>query len=154
MEGRLGHDQAVRQAAPADKTSKKRLLLLALMALAGGSAPPASAQVFAEPPIRYGVTSSFYYDGRGDNRDFPTNGVFPGNFAADPIDAAIGGAAGFLEINPRRSPAPYPSQTYVAPVRNPIYCQRHPASRFRSSHHCAASSSANFGILGTPVSRF
>jgi hypothetical protein len=103
---------------------KKRLWLLALAALAAGS--PVSAQSLGERPVRYGVTSSFYYDGRGDNRDFPTNGVFPGNFAADPIDASIGGAAGFLEINPRRSPIPYPSRSYVGPVRNLTYCQRYP----------------------------
>jgi hypothetical protein len=40
--------------------------------------------------LRFGNTSGWYYDGRGDNRDFPTNGVFPGNFAADPANAAIG----------------------------------------------------------------
>ena len=115
MERRLGNDQAMMEKPLARKTPKKRLLLLALTTLAANS--PVSAQTFGAPPIRYGVTSSFYYDGRGDNRDFPTNGVFPGNFAADPIDAGIGGAAGFLESNPRRSAVPYPSQTYVGPVR-------------------------------------
>jgi hypothetical protein len=125
MEGRLGDDQAMREKPLADKAPKKLLLFL-VMAVAAGSPVSASAQIFGERPIRYGVTSSFYYDGRGDNRDFPTNGVFPGNFAADPIDAAIGGAAGFLEINPRRSPAPYPSQTYIGPTRNLTYCQRYP----------------------------
>ena len=102
-------------------------VLLALVALAAGSPVPASAQIFGERPVRYGVTSSFWYDGRADNRDFPSNGVFPGNFAADPISAAIGGAAGFLESNPRRSPVPYPSQTYVGPVRNLTWCQRFPS---------------------------
>jgi hypothetical protein len=89
-----------------------------VIALAVGSLAPARGQIFGEWPVRYGVTSSFWYDGRADNRDFPSNGVFPGNFAADPITAAIGGAAGFLESNPRRSAVPYPSQTYVGPVRN------------------------------------
>jgi hypothetical protein len=108
------------------KRSKNLFLYLALMTVAVGSPVTASAQFFGERPIRYGSTSGFYYDGRGDNRDFPTNGVFPGNFAADPIDAQIGGAAGFLEINPRRSAVPYPSQTYVGPVRNLSFCQRFP----------------------------
>lgn len=108
------------------KTPKRHFWLVALMALAAGMPPSVSAQIFNDRPVRYGVTSSFFYDGRGDNRDFRTNGVFPGNFAADPIDAAIGGAAGFLESNPRRSPAPYPSQTYVAPMRDFAWCQRHP----------------------------
>ena len=124
MERRLGHDQSVTGNRLARELPTNRLLLLALAALAAGS--PASAQIFGEPQVRYGVTSSFHYDGRGDNRDFPTNGVFPGNFAADPIDASTGGAAGFLESNPRRSVVPYPSRTYVGPVRNLGYCQRYP----------------------------
>jgi hypothetical protein len=114
------------------RMSKKTLLFSALMALAVTS--PASAQIFGERPLRYGVTSSFYYDGRGDNRDFPANGVFPGNFAANPIDAAIGGAAGFLESNPRRSPLAYPSRTYVGPVWDRAWCQGYvydPVSRRR-----------------------
>jgi hypothetical protein len=38
---------------------------------------------------------AWYYDGRDDNRDFPTNGFFPGDFAADPAHAAIGAAGLF-----------------------------------------------------------
>ena len=124
MERRLGNDRAMSENRLARAAPKRRRWLLALAVLAAGA--PASAQGLGERPVRYGVTSSFYYDGRSDNRDFPTNGVFPGNFAADPIDASIGGAAGFLESNPRRSPIPYPSQSYVAPARNLTYCQRYP----------------------------
>ncbi|WGS23534.1 MULTISPECIES: BA14K family protein [unclassified Bradyrhizobium] len=60
-------------------------------------------------PIRYGDTSSWYYDNRDDNRDFPTNGFFPGNFAANPIRTSVG-AAGVIGSTPRHSAAPYPSQ--------------------------------------------
>jgi hypothetical protein len=131
MERRLGYDHAMIDNSLVHRVPKVRLLLAAL-ALALTS--PVSAQTFGEHPVRYGVTSSFYYDGRGDNRDFPTNGVFPGNFAANPLEAAIGGAAGFLEINPRRSAQPYPSRTYVGPMRDWTYCQGYlydPTSRLR-----------------------
>jgi hypothetical protein len=37
----------------------------------------------------------WFYDGRDDTRDFPTNGFFPGDFAADPLSAAIGAAGLF-----------------------------------------------------------
>jgi hypothetical protein len=76
----------------------------------------ASAQVYGEQPMRYGNTTGFSFDGRGDQRDFPTNGVFPGNFAAEPFDAAIG-ASGFLGSNPQHSAMPYPSQSYSVDVR-------------------------------------
>ena len=116
-------NQALMENKVARKWPKKNLLLVALAAFA--ATLPASAQTFGERPIRYGNTSSFWYDGRGDDRDFPTNGAFPGNFAAVPSYAAIG-AAGFLESNPRRSAIPYPSQTYFGPARDRIYCQGYP----------------------------
>src|SRR5580700_4237402 len=43
--------------------------------------------------------NAWYYDGRDDQRDFPTNGFFPGDFAADPAHAAIG-AAGLFGFTP------------------------------------------------------
>ena len=45
---------------------------------------------------------AWYYDGRDDNRDFPTNGFFPGNFAADPPRAMIG-AAGLFGSTPEHA---------------------------------------------------
>jgi hypothetical protein len=45
---------------------------------------------------------AWYYDGRDDRRDFPTNGSFPGNFAADPARAAIG-AAGLFGFTPEHA---------------------------------------------------
>jgi len=77
--------------------------------------------------LRYGNTSGWYYDGRDDDRDFPTNGFFPGNFAADPSSAWIG-AAGLFGSNPWRAAAPYPSQVVIGSARDPSYCVR----RFRS----------------------
>jgi hypothetical protein len=75
--------------------------------------------------LRYGNTSGWYYDGRDDDRDFPTNGFFPGNFAADPSSAWIG-AAGLFGSNPWRSATPYPSQVVIGSAQS--YCSR----RYRS----------------------
>ena len=86
------------------------------------AAAPALAQNYGARTLRYGNTSSFYYDARNDDRDFPSNGVFPGNFAPDPVFATIG-SAGFLESNPRRSAVPYPSQVYFGPARDLAYCR-------------------------------
>jgi hypothetical protein len=121
MERRLGNDQTMMDKPITLIGPGKRLLTAALAAFMATS--PASAQYFGEHPIRYGNTSSWFYDGRDDHRDFPTNGSFPGNFAANPIDATIGGAAGFLDINPQRSAAPYPSQTYFGFARDRSNCR-------------------------------
>lgn len=87
---------------------RSRLALIAMTIAAG----PALAQDYAVHPLRYGITSDFWhFDARNDERDFPNNGFFPGNFAADPWAASIG-TAGFLEVNPYRSAWPYPSQVY------------------------------------------
>lgn len=86
------------------------IFLIAFAALAASAS--ASAQVYGERPVRYGNTASFFfYDNRDDQRDFPANGVFPGNFAADRFFAGVG-AAGWLGSNPQHSAAPYPSQSY------------------------------------------
>ena len=118
MEGRLGNGKTVvgglvRVAGP------KAAVLLAAFAASMTAAlipVPASAQVYGERPMRYGNTTSFFYDNRDDQRDFPTNGVFPGNFAAEPFGAAIG-AAGFIGTNPQHSAMPYPSQSYSVDLR-------------------------------------
>jgi BA14K-like protein len=77
--------------------------------------------------LRYGNTSPWSFDGRDDNRDFRSNGSFPGNFAADRSSAWIG-AAGLLGSNPQRSVAPYPSQVVFGPSPHPASCVR----RYRS----------------------
>jgi len=65
--------------------------------------------------IRYGYTSGWFYDNRDDDRDFPSNGVFPGNFAAQPSIAWIG-AGGIAGTTPRRSATPYPSQVVFGTI--------------------------------------
>ncbi|MGF6310204.1 hypothetical protein ABIB82_003171 [Bradyrhizobium sp. i1.8.4] len=70
------------------------------------SAAAASAQ---ERPLRYGSTGGAYFDGRNDDRDFRSNGYFPGNFAADPFSAGFG-AAGLFGSTPWHQARPYPSQ--------------------------------------------
>ena len=120
MERRLGDDQTMMHQPVTSIGLGKCLLVAALTAFA--AAAPASAQNYGERTLRYGNTSSFYYDSRNDDRDFPSNGAFPGNFAPDPIFATIG-AAGFLESNPRRSAVPYPSQVYFGPSRDFTYCR-------------------------------
>jgi hypothetical protein len=123
MEGRLGNGQAgggglVRRA------GLKKAIFLAAFAASMASAP-VSAQSYGERPQRYGNTASFFnYDNRDDQRDFPTNGVFPGNFAADPFAASVG-AAGWLGSNPQHSAVPYPSQTYYVDVRGRVFCQQY-----------------------------
>ena len=88
----------------------------------------ASAQ---ERPLRYGVTGGAYFDGRDDDRDFRTNGYFPGNFAADPFSAGFG-ANGLFGWTPWRSARPYPSQVvFGAPCRD---CGPHRLKRHRTQH--------------------
>ena len=59
---------------------------------------------------------NWYYDGRDDARDFPTNGFFPGDFAADRANVAIG-AAGIFGNTPSRTSSGYPSQVIVGSQR-------------------------------------
>ena len=121
MERRLGNDHAMKQRPV--MLNGPGLLALALTTIV--VAAPASAQNYGERTLRYGNTSGHVSDGRDDHRDFPTDGFFPGNFAADPLYAATGGAAGFLDINPQRSAAPYPSQTYFGFARDRADCRNH-----------------------------
>jgi hypothetical protein len=89
-----------------------RVLLTAAALCACAATTSAVAQDYGGRTLRYGNTSGWFYDGRGDDRDFPTNSYFPGNFAANPFGAMFG-AAGIFESNPRRSPYPYPSQVVI-----------------------------------------
>jgi hypothetical protein len=73
--------------------------------------------------VRYGNTSGWSFDGGDDNRDFPTNGAFPGNFATAAPTAWIG-AAGLLGSNPERSRQAYPSQVVFGPAPYQAYCAR------------------------------
>ena len=98
-------------------------LIVAGLVFAGVAAStPASAQVYGERPERYGNTASFFfYDNRDDQRDFPTNGVFPGNFASDRFFAGVG-AAGWLGGSPQHQAAPYPSQPYFVAEGDRLIC--------------------------------
>lgn len=101
-------------------TSVRTAILLAAFA---ATITSASAQTYAEGR-RYnnGNTASFfYYDNRDDQRDFPTNGVFPGGFAASPVWAGVG-AAGWLGSSPQHQAAPYPSQSYTVNTRGYVSC--------------------------------
>jgi hypothetical protein len=100
--------------------SKKIIVLVAFAALMANR--PAVAQVYGERPMRYGNTASFFfYDNRDDHRDFPANGVFPGNFAASPFFAGVG-AAGWLGSSPQHQAAPYPSQSYFVVEGDRVTC--------------------------------
>lgn len=99
------------------------LVACAATALCAGMA---SAQ---ERPLRYGSTGGAYFDGRDDDRDFRSNGYFPGSFAADPFSAGFG-AAGLFGSTPWHSARPYPSQVvFGAP------CQDCGAPRPRRHRH-------------------
>jgi hypothetical protein len=97
--------------------SKLRILLAATAILASAGAPPAVAQNAHEPFLRRDTPpTAWYYDNRDDIRDFHTNGVFPGNFAANPGVAWIGAAGIFGAL-------PSGGSHF-----GPIYCMR----RYRS----------------------
>jgi len=102
-------------------------LLMAAAAIWATSAPaPAVAQDRAAPAAGF-PRLIWYYDGRDDNRDFPTNGFFPGDFAANPAAAWIG-AAGIFGSNPEHAAVEYPSQVVVGSPSDRSYCAR----RYRS----------------------
>ncbi len=119
MEGRLGNGQA----AGGGLVMRTLFTTAILTAAVAASVSSASAQIYGEGR-RYnnGNTASFFfYDNRDDQRDFPTNGGFPGNFAADRVFAGVG-AAGWLGSNPQHQPFAYPSQTYTVNTRGYVAC--------------------------------
>lgn len=87
------------------------------------ASPVAQAQDLGLRPLRYGNTSSWYYDNRDDHRDYPTNGFFPGNFSADPPSSWLG-ISGVLAGNSERSVLPYPSQVVIGAVPYRPACLR------------------------------
>ncbi len=104
MEGQLGNSQAVVGGLVMRADWKTAILLASFVGTMASA--PVQAQTYGERPQRYGNTASFFfYDNRDDQRDFPTNGFFPGNFAADPFTASVG-AAGWLGSNPQHRPRP------------------------------------------------
>src|SRR5579883_133848 len=122
---------------PASMMSRLKLTLALLAPLLASlllAAPACAGDYFVPRPLRYGVTSPWWtFDARNDDRDVPTNGMFPGNFAANPPVASVG-SAGWLESNPYRSPQPYPSQVYFGPASDTSVCARHYRSYDAASH--------------------
>jgi BA14K-like protein len=106
---------------------KLRVLATTAAVLTFVATTAALAQDYGGRLLRFGNTSGWYFDGRADNRDFPTNGVFPGDFAVNPANAAIG-AAGIFGSNPWHSAVPYPSQVVIGAAPDQAYCAR----RYRS----------------------
>ena len=109
---------------------KFRNLTAAAIMLALGPAPVLARDlaVTRSASLQYvtqgGPTRTVWdYDSRDDVRDFPTNGFFPGDFAADPANAAIG-AAGIFGSTPSRALNGYPSQVIVGSQRAPSHCAR------------------------------
>jgi len=93
------------------------MLLIAAATIGAASAPaPATAQDRTAPAAGF-PRFIWSYDNRDDNRDFPTNGFFPGDFAARPATTWIG-AAGIFGSNPEHAVVEYPSQFLS-------YCRRH-----------------------------
>jgi hypothetical protein len=85
---------------------------------------PASTQPLAlSGPSR----TIWFFDVRDDIKDFPTNGFFPGDFAADPFGAAIS-ASGLFGTRPS-SAAP----AVVEAQRDQTDCARHHRSYDRTS---------------------
>jgi hypothetical protein len=85
-------------------------------------ATPALAYDDGFRSLRFGHTGGWSYDNRDDDRDFPNNGFFPGNFAANPGAASIG-KAGIIGSTPWRSAQPYPSQVYITQPPYPTPCR-------------------------------
>ena len=90
--------------------SKLRILAASAVMLASMGTLPLSAQDGGNGPgrapflQRYPAYTAWHFDGRDDVRDFPTNGFFPGDFAADPAHVAIG-AAGLFGFTPEHAGA-------------------------------------------------
>jgi hypothetical protein len=120
--------------------SKPGLLLAAVAILAsspmpvsaadpgnGGSASVSQPAITRSGPPRI----IWFFDGRDDTRDFPTNGFFPGDFAADPFGAAIG-AAGLFGSTPR-SFNDVPSQAGAGSRHDRSVCARGSKARCSSA---------------------
>jgi hypothetical protein len=81
----------------------------------------------------------WYFDGRDDDRDFPTNGFFPGDFAANPAGAWLG-AAGIFGSNPSHAANGYPG--IVGAETGSTWCAR----RYRSYDPASRTFLGNDGL--------
>jgi hypothetical protein len=106
--------------------SKPKITFTIAIILAAIGAPPLFAQggpnghPFLQRMPSY---TAWYYDGRDDPRDFPTNGFFPGDFAANPSSAAISatGIFGFTPYRAAAQPADEPQFDRTACARHRSY---------------------------------
>jgi hypothetical protein len=103
-------------------TLRKTVAVAGIALLLATSA--AQAQDLGLRPLRYGNTSGWHYDNRDDDRDYPTNGFFPGNFSADPSTSWLG-ISGAVAGNSERSVLPYPSQVVIGATPYPPSCLRY-----------------------------
>jgi hypothetical protein len=112
--------------------SPKAATAIAMVLVLGGGTPAlaqniaASASGGLQSHVRAGYLHDVWYDGRDDVRDFPNNGFFPGDFAADPSSAAIG-AAGLFGSRPVTNYYP-PQGVIVGSQSDQAWC----AHRYRS----------------------
>ena len=112
--------------------SKLRIMVLAAATMLASEAMPARAENLGNAgsvsvsPLhitRSGPSPAiWFFDGRNDDKDFPTNGVFPGDFAADPAGAWIGAAGVFGTIHGRYDSGP--ALTSAESRHDPNYCAR------------------------------
>src|SRR5262249_50764096 len=109
LERRLGDHPAMTWRAP---MITMRRVMAAAGVVTSLASSAAQAQDLGLRPLRYGNTSPWHYDNRDDDRDYPTNGFFPGNFSANPSTSWLG-IAGALAGNSERSVYPYPSQVVI-----------------------------------------
>src|SRR5450432_2413830 len=118
--------------------NRLRIPIVIVAFLAASGLAPLSAQdtgvskaQASRAPIPAGSSRSiWYFDGRDDDRDFPTNGVFPGDFAANPFGAAVG-AAGIFGSNPAHAANGYPGILGAQPDQS--WCARRYRSYDRTS---------------------
>jgi BA14K-like protein len=108
---------------------KLTLLVTAAAALASAALTPVLAQdVRPRPSSPANLPSAppspilWFFDGRDDVRDFPNNGFYPGDFAANPFWAGIG-AAGLFGFNPQHATDNPPPQV-AAGSPHQAWCAR------------------------------
>jgi hypothetical protein len=96
----------------------------------------AGAPAGSRPMTRSGFPGMiWYFDGRDDTRDFPTNGFFPGDFAANPAAVAIG-AAGIFGYAPSSACNGHAPQTIVGSAHGRISR----SGRYRSDNRISGTS--------------
>ena len=127
---------------------KLTLLVTAAAGLASAALTPVLAQEVrpgphspANLPNAQASPIIWFFDGRDDVRDFPTNGFYPGDFAAYPPGVWIG-AAGLFGFNPQHATDTPPPRVAAGLPHDQAWCAR----RYRS---CDPASGTFVGKNGT-----